>query len=266
MTAVSAASKPESAPFGAWWTTFFDETYASIGLVPRLGPHADAMADGIVSLLALKPNERVFDQCCGIGRVALPLARRGVSIEGVELAKSYVEVATSAAQAEKLPAEFFCADAYSYIASKPCDAAINVFTSFGYSDDDGRNEQMLRRAFESLRPGGRFLLERVNPCWIVAFGLSPVGSRVTHPDGSETLLIDEPEADWLRGTVRSTWSISFADGRRETRRFETRMYFPNELAAMAQRVGFTELALYGGIAGVPYDRHSRRLVITARRP
>ncbi|MFO0827517.1 MAG: methyltransferase domain-containing protein [Phycisphaerales bacterium] len=248
-----------------WWKTFFDETYAEIGLVTRQGQQADAFADSVIRLLDLKPGERVFDQCCGIGRIAIPLARRGMVLEGVDLAQSYVDAAARTASQESLHARFVCADGYSYVASAPCDAAINVFTSFGYSDDDAQNEAMMRRAFESLRSGGRFLLERINPCWVVTFGLLPNATRIPTGSGDDILAVEEPVADWHRGTILSRWSIFFPDGRRDVRNFETRMLFPNELVAMAKRVGFVDIALLSSVDGAAYDRHARRLLMTARR-
>ena len=44
------------------------------------------------------------------------------------------------------------------------------------------------------------------------------------------------------------------------------MLFPNELASLAKRAGFEDIALFGGLDGCPYDRYSKRLVLTARRP
>ncbi|MBL9150456.1 MAG: methyltransferase domain-containing protein [Phycisphaerae bacterium] len=251
---------------GDWWTTFFDDTYANLGLIARQGADATHIVEVAIRELKLEPGMRVFDQCCGIGRIAIPLAQRGMIVEGVELAASYVERARADAAKLGVSATFVEGDAFRYVASLPCDAAINVFTSFGYAADAARNEEMLRRAFESLKPGGRFLLERFNPCRIVAFGLTPYGSRVPLPEcGGDAIILDEPVADWHRGVITSTWTIFFPDGRREVRSFETAMLFPHELIAMARSVGFVDIELRSG-NGEPYDRHARRLLLLARRP
>lgn len=251
-------------PPGAWWTSFFDDTYADLGFIARDGPDADRLAETVRRVLDLKPGMRVFDQCCGIGRIAIPLAQRDIEVEGVDLAQSYVERARAEAARAGVPATFACADAFAYVAQRPCDAAINVYTSFGYSDDDATNARMLSRAIESLKPGGRLLLERINPCWVVAFGLMASGRRVPSLAG-ETVILDEPVADWSRGMIASTWTLIHPDGHRETRSFETRMLFPHELVAMARAAGFVDVEVRGG-DGDPFDRHGRRLILLARRP
>jgi len=39
------------------------------------------------------------------------------------------------------------------------DAVINVFTAFGYFDDEVENQQVLEGVHRALKPGGRFLVD-----------------------------------------------------------------------------------------------------------
>jgi SAM-dependent methyltransferase len=148
------------APDTPWWHTFFDATYADRNLVEHQAEEADRAAAFIVERLDLAPGAVLLDQCCGIGRISLPLARRGVEVLGVDITPAYVERATAAAAAEDLPCRFECADAFEYVAPAPCDAAINWFTSFGYAPDDRQNLRMLQRVHDSLETGGRFRRDR----------------------------------------------------------------------------------------------------------
>src|SRR5262245_25674439 len=72
----------------AWWNEFFDDAYADISLVPRTAEAEraqEAAASFLKSKLRLDAGATVFDQCCGIGRLSLPLAARGVRVVGVDL-------------------------------------------------------------------------------------------------------------------------------------------------------------------------------------
>jgi len=50
-----------------WWSSFFDETYATVGLETTDEAKRDATIDLIVELLGVAPGAHIFDQCCGIG-------------------------------------------------------------------------------------------------------------------------------------------------------------------------------------------------------
>jgi len=54
---------------------------------------------------------------------------------------------------------FQSADAFTYKTEQPVDAAINWSTSCGYMRDDEKNIQMFNRAYDSLKPGGRFAVQ-----------------------------------------------------------------------------------------------------------
>lgn len=260
---------PDRGARAPWWDDFFDDAYADFGLVARGERDEKARADVVefvMTHLGLSPGQRVFDQCCGIGRLSIPLAERGVEVVGVDLQARYVERARAEAAARGLPCVFHQGDAFSFTTPAPCHAAINWFTSFGYSPDDQQNREMVCRAFESLVPGGRFALDYVNvPRILAEFRPSQVVRRAM-PDGGELILLDEPTLDFAAGMCRATWTLLFPDGRREVRRIETRMYMPHELVALLEGAGFERVELHGSAAGEPFDRLSRRLIAVASRP
>src|SRR5881394_1515468 len=121
-----------------WWQAFFDDDYAAYGLASTKPDVIAKMCDFIVSTLQLSPGMTVFDQCCGIGRLSVPLAERGIRIIGVDQSAAYIDRARREAQARRLPGEFHVGDAFEFVCAKPCDAAINWFTSFGYCEDDSQ--------------------------------------------------------------------------------------------------------------------------------
>ncbi|MBK7152264.1 MAG: class I SAM-dependent methyltransferase [Sandaracinaceae bacterium] len=157
-----------------WWERFFDDAFAELWLSDDDAGERERRTDGLMRVLGLRAGSWLFDQCCGVGRVAVPLMERGVHVEGVDGVASYV--ARARARCESLPAgtlghaRFECGDALTYVPAARCDAAINWYTSFGYSDDDAANTAMLRCVREALRPGGLFALdypdmERVRACF-----------------------------------------------------------------------------------------------------
>ena len=182
-----------------WWHRFFDLTYAEIGLTEADPERVATTVEFLHRVLELGEGMRVFDQCCGVGRLSLPLARRGVQVTGVDQTADYIEQADRSARDEGLPAEFHCADAFEFVTGDLCDAAVNWFTSFGYDVRDEVNARMLRCAFDSVKPGGRFVVDYLN--------LPKVFRRFQHrswhgadPASTDGVIVaEEPVLDFARG-------------------------------------------------------------------
>ena len=245
-----------------WWTSFFDSTYATIGLETSDVAKRDATIDLIVQLLQLSPGDTVFDQCCGIGRISIPLARRGYNIIGVDQGMRYADTARERAATENLPCELYTGDAFDFVAPRKCNAGINWFTSFGYDRDDRVNIKMLQRARESLVPGGRFALEYISIAKVFAEFRSCMLDKMTL-DGQELWLIQEPSIDFKGGMIQGSWTFLRTDGTREVRRTENRAYMPHELIRLFTEAGFVDVDIFGSDAKA-FERTSRRLIVVGR--
>lgn len=257
------ASDEQQAP---WWRSFFDLTYARAELVPSDPGPSEHAADCLVRWLNVAPGDLVMDQCCGVGRVALPLAARGVRLIGVDQSDAYVRLAREEAVRRRLDATFHVGDAMDWIAPEPCDAAFNWFTSFGYQVDDRENVRMLFSAWSSLRPGGRFALDYLNvPSLFRRFRSSTV-HRPSGVGAAGLIILDEPTIDFRAGMVESTWTFLHADGRRDERTVRTRLLMPHELVRLFETAGFRVIDVLDGETGEPLSLGSRRVVILGERP
>ena len=207
----------------------------------------------------------IFDQCCGVGRVAIPLATRGMRVIGVDQSEPYIELARAAAARQHADARFFVGDAFAWTPPEPCDAGFNWFTSFGYHADDTMNIQMLEAAHRSIRPGGRFVLEYLaTPGMLRRFR----SSSVHRPRGAAAdglLILDEPTIDFRAGVVVSTWTFLHRDGRREERRVQTRLFMPHELIRLFEQAGFRVVELLDGDTGEALELGSRRMAVIGER-
>jgi len=88
-----------------------------------------AGADEFIASLGLKPGNRVLDVACGSGNLAIPAARTGARVTGVDIATNLLEQARARAEAEGLTIQFDEGDAESLPYD---DAAFDVvITMFG---------------------------------------------------------------------------------------------------------------------------------------
>lgn len=248
----------------SWWEGLYDELLADV-LLERSDDDDVQTIRFLFDRLGLAAGQRAFDQCCGIGSLALPLAARGLSVVGVDQAAAYVERGQARAEARGLDVRLHAGDARAFVPDAPCDAAFNWWTSFGYSADDDDNQRMLARAFESLRPGGRFALDTMNlPGVLRGFQPSVVTRRET-PRG-EVTLVRETRLDLGQGMMHKTWTYFLPSGERVNHQSAVRLYLPHTLVALLEDVGFEDVTLYGSVGGDPLSLDGARCIAVARRP
>ncbi|MFC9227474.1 class I SAM-dependent methyltransferase [Streptomyces decoyicus] len=115
----------------------------------------------IDSLVEYACEGTVVEIGSGTGRVALPLAQRGVRVIGVDSSPSMAEVLRG--KARGLPIEAVCADAAEYRAPEPATLVFAAFNTFFLLAEESVQERFVARAAEMLVPGGRLVLETFVP-------------------------------------------------------------------------------------------------------
>lgn len=252
-------------PQGNWWKSFYEDTPFELYMARNDKAELEATIRFLVRHLRLRQGSLIFDQCSGFGGMSIPLSERGYRIIGTDLCEKYIAMATARAAESGLPARYFVGDAFQFVAQEPCDAAFNWYTSFGYSESDEVNMSMLRRAFESLKPGGRFALDYPNMPFVFANFKNSMVTRLASPAG-EILLFRECAIDVVRGTMDQKWTYAMPDGRRIEQKSTLKIYMPWEIASMLQRAGFENVQLFGGLKSEPLTISAGRLIAVARRP
>ena len=129
-----------------WWEDFFDPTVASI-ILKGLRPNETAFLE---EHLELTQAQSLFCQCCGWGRVAGPLKRKGYDVWGVDASLSLIEASHERWDLE--PSQVVCADAKDFTNPILCDAGVNLYSSFGYTNDDKQNQLILENSLPHLNP------------------------------------------------------------------------------------------------------------------
>jgi len=211
----------------------------------------------VLDLIPIRGSGQVLDLCCGPGRHALELARRGYSVTGIDLTEAYVEKARALAERQRLQAEFTQCDMRDLEFELRYDLALNMFTSFGYFErveDDYRVASKVERA---LLPGGSFLIEMIGK--EVAARHFRAQERIEK--GGVVVLEEKKvlgawERIWFRRTV-------ICRGKTSTYVASHRLYSGCELKELLLTAGFVNPRIYGSLEGVPYDENARRLVVVA---
>jgi len=211
----------------------FWETTAPIIFTKQRWANTPAEVENVISLLDIKPGIHILDLGCGVGRHSLELARRGFKVTGVDRTKLYLEQASEKAAQEGLNIEFIQEDMRTFCQPDTFDAVINLFTSFGYFEDSEDDRKVAMNVYQSLKPGGVFLLE-------------------THGKESPN--------NW--SWMENRWII-IKDNKRTEFKVTHRLYAATELASLLTGCGFKHVDTYGNLSRSPYDHTARRMVTAA---
>jgi SAM-dependent methyltransferase len=244
-----------------WHDGWFEDDWLDL-LAPRFPAERTELAvEFLVQQLALEPGSRVLDVACGHGRVALPLARRGIRVTGIDASPRSLALAREAADAEGLDVELVELDMRELDYGAEFDAAINVFSSFGYFDDEADDRRVLEGIARALRPGGALVLDVINPPGL--FRVYRANAWEELEDG--TVWLQEHEYDQARGRNRAVWTFVRPDGRRTELRHSIRLYTTAELVAMLADAGLELDAAWGGWDGGELGLDAFRQILRARR-
>jgi SAM-dependent methyltransferase len=216
----------------------------------------------VTQLLALAgvAGGAVLDLCCGPGRHAMEFARLGFAVTGVDRSRFLLERARESALAAAVDVEWVLDDMRRFERPAAFHLACNLFTSFGYFQREQDNLRVLGNVRESLRVGGTFVMDMVGKERMERQGMDPHLTRFA--DGA--VLIQQPHvnADWTR--LDNQWTLVKA-GQSRSYQFDHHLYSGQGLQRRLESCGFTDVRLYGDLAGSPYGPEALRLVAVARK-
>lgn len=219
--------------------------------------------DALVERLDLKPGDDVLDVPCGPGRHALELADRGMELTAVDRTRLFVEEVEELAEQQGLDIEVQMEDMRQFRRPGFYDAILNLFTSFGYFEDQEDDRRVLELFFENLRPGGAVVLEMAGKEGLARNYCARDWNEFD--DGAILLEHRELSQDW--SWITNRWILLTPDEQRHEFRLGHRLYSGAELRRLVERAGFVDVEVTGSLDGKEdYPPDSFRLVVVGRKP
>jgi SAM-dependent methyltransferase len=235
----------------------FDEDYLYFYAELLTPERTAAEVELVWRLLELEPGLELLDLACGHGRIANPLAERGVRVTGLDATPLFLDLARKDAAERGVEVEYVEADMRSLPWTERFDRVLCWFTSFGYFSDE-ENRQVLLDVYRALRPGGLFAVEMNNRDGLLAGRWEPEG--VT--ERGDDRMIDRRDFDLQTGRSRDERTI-IRGGRSRTFTFSVRMFTAAELQDWLRAAGFRDTFAYGE-DGEPLRLEHRRMTVVGR--
>ena len=151
----------------------FWKNYGPIMFDGQRWAEAPDVAEAVCKIAGLSKGNSILDAGCGPGRISIELALLGLDVTGVDLIQSELNAAKESADDENVKIDFIKADLRTFTSEKKFDAAVNLYTSFGYCDTIEEDIQILRHISATIKDGGFFILDsnKGSSSWILLWHL-----------------------------------------------------------------------------------------------
>ena len=141
-----------------WFTDWFNTTYYHILYKDRNDVDAQLFIRNIINFLKIPSSSHLLDLPCGKGRHSIYLNSLGYKVTGADLSKNSIQAAK---KHENSTLDFKLKDMRKSFDIK-YDAVFNLFTSFGYFENDIDDILVLKNIHDGLNENGLLVLDFLN--------------------------------------------------------------------------------------------------------
>lgn len=230
-----------------WFEEWFGEDYL------RLYPHRDeADAERAVALIrravGVQPGWRVLDVACGAGRHARAFVKAGARCFGADLSATLLRLARQVTTAPLIRGDMRQLP----VRPRSMDLTVNLFTSFGYFDEDAEHATALAEMISTVRPHGWFVIDFLNPS-VVRRQLVP---EETVELAGETVQVSRsvsPDGRYVCKSIRGSNGRAYRE--------RVRLFEPDQMSRMLERTGVVVRHRFGDYDAAPLTPAAPRTIL-----
>lgn len=238
----------------AWFETWFDTPYYHILYKDRDFEEAENFISLLLEELQLPPDSKIIDLGCGKGRHSVFLNKAGYDVLGLDLSKESIlhnkqfEIHPEAGDGRtelKFAVHDMRDEIYPAVSSAKVDAVLNLFTSFGYFEDENDDRRVFRSVCNTLNEGGYFVLDFLNETWVKKTLVPQEIQTKGHIDFNiNKRIVDQHVIK----------DINFTDNGKKHHFYEkVKLHEPSEIEDYGREFGFELVKVYGNYHLEPFD-------------
>lgn len=183
----------------------------------------------------------ILDIGCGTGRHSIELARRGYKVVGIDLSGSQLERAKRKALEAEVNVEFLKKDARDFNFENKFDLAIMICEgAFSLMETDEMNYRILKNAYNSIKPGGKFIFTALNALFPLYHSVKDFLNK-----DSENVVTSGNNFDLM--TLREDSEVNVTDdsGVEKNIKCNERYFMPSEISWYLKSIGFSKSDIFG---------------------
>ncbi len=220
-----------------WFRNWFDSPYYPILYSHRNIQEAQQFIDTLVNFLLnqklIKEGCTWLDTACGSGRHAIYLAKKGFQVTGIDLSPNSIAEAIKNSQ-DIVNIRFLVSDIRTPL-NQHFDVVSNLFTSFGYFEQDKDNVQVLQNLITQSK--NLVVLDYLNADYVLK-------NLVTEEQIQKQHITFHITREVIQNTVLKT--ISFQDaGIQHTYQEQVKLYTPEQLISFFEQQNTQVIAHWG---------------------
>lgn len=236
--------------FGKWYPIVYQH---------RDEKEAEEQVNFVISELELMSNNKVLDLCCGYGRHLRFLKQRIPFTVGADLSVDLLDHAKKLLSNETYLVR--CDVRFLPFQSNTFDTVLNLFTSFGYFEEDKDNARQIQQVSTILKPGGYFFLDYINPIQAQKIKMLHTTKEV------QDYTIDEIR--WYEHTsklLKKKVEVYNENKQLMTSYTESiKIYSIEEITEMLSKHQLSILKIYGNYQKENFTNESSRLIIISKK-
>jgi len=251
-----------------WWRNIFNYLYlkTDADVVDDLNITRKEV-DLFSTTLNLTTDDTILDLCCGQGRHALEINKRGFKVEGLDRSRYLIQKAKALAKKENLSVKFREGDARKLpFPPDSFEVVMMLGNSFGYFETVQDDLRILKEIFRVLKPWGRLLLDVTDGEYLrekfqarswewIDKKLFVCRERSLSAD-RQRLISREVVTDVTKGVIADQF-------------YAERLYTKDDLLTLLKEAGFSDGVIHGEIAtdsvrNQDLGMMEKRIVITGK--
>ncbi|WP_425075636.1 class I SAM-dependent methyltransferase [Psychroserpens sp. S379A] len=216
-----------------WYASWFDTPFYHILYKDRDYTEAQLFMDNLTAYLNIPEHGKILDLACGKGRHSMYLNSLGYNVSGVDLSENSI---AHAKQFENESLHFKVHD-MSQPLGETFDAVFNLFTSFGYFDNDETNLQTIKAIKANLNDYGFGVIDFMNSEYVID---NLVASDIKTVEGIDFKQKRHIENGYIIKTIDFT-----ADNKNYSFQERVKAFTLNDFEMLFQKAGVHLLDVFG---------------------
>ena len=204
----------------------------------------------------------IIELACGTGRLAIPLAKKGHTVYGVDIDQGMLDFAQKKALSEDVDIQLSVQDCTQLNLPIKSNFIYMTGNSFQHFLTNESQNALFKSVKKHLNPGGEFLFDTRNPI-LHELAKDQIYEESIEKNGETFHVVNKESYDPLTQILHCTSTYTSTQNQ-YTDSINLRYTYPLEMKRLLEQHGFELIHIYGSWTKAVFDANSISMVIHAR--